>query len=31
MAALGVTRSELQAVVNKVGNSADAVWKELGK
>ena len=28
---LGVTRDELQAAVDKVGNSAAAVRKELGK
>lgn len=30
-AALGVTRNELQKVVDKVGNSVDAVRKALGK
>jgi hypothetical protein len=29
--ALGVTKEELQRVVDKVGNSAAAVRKELGK
>jgi hypothetical protein len=29
--ALGVSREELQRAVDKVGNSADAVRKELGK